>query len=63
MAVEISMADGTTKFVAIAKVTAESLVESFERHRFVKVDLEGNGVVYINPVHVASFREVRAETV
>jgi hypothetical protein len=63
MTAEISMTDGTTKFVTVAAMTAVSLVESFERHGFVKIDLEGNGIVYINPAHVASIRDVRAHTV
>jgi hypothetical protein len=63
MAAEISMTDGTTKFVTVPAMTAESLVENFERHGFVKIDLEGNGIVYINPAHVAFIRDVRADTV
>ena len=62
MAAEISMTDGTTKFVTVPTMTAESLVENFERHGFVEIHLEGNGIVYINPAHVASIRDVRADT-
>jgi hypothetical protein len=61
MTAESRMTDGTTKFVTA--MTAESLVESLERHGVVKIDLEGNGIVYINPAHVASIRDVRADTV
>lgn len=63
MAAEISMTDGATKFVTIPTMTAESLVEDFERHGFVKIHLEGNGIAYINPAHVASIRDLHADMV
>ncbi len=63
MTAEITMTDGTTKFVTISMTTAVSLVESFERHGFVQVHLEGNEIVYINPTHVASIQDVHRDTI
>jgi hypothetical protein len=43
------MMDGTTKFVTVPSMTAESFVENSERRGSVKLRLEGKGIVQINP--------------
>ena len=56
VSVKIKMTDGT-QIVANGSATGATLTKAFERRGFVEV-MSDEGIVYINPAHVAYIRDV-----